>query len=219
VKDDGRSVQAARRGWLGAVYALASLLLLSGQLSALEPTHHIAQYAHTVWTRQDAHLPGVVLALAQTPDGNLWVGTEFGLLRFDGVRFVPFAGRPDQRLASQYINALAAAGDGGLWIGTREGLSQWKNNRVQVYQTSRGTGAPGVTALLVDHGGTVWLGTAGYRSGGLCRVEANLLHCYNTGDGLPGLGVLSLLEDHSGNLWSEVWGSTDGNQGRLTSTH
>ena len=198
---DGRSVQAARRGWLGAVHALASLLLFSGALSALEPTHHITQYAHAVWTRQETHLPGVVLALAQTPDGNLWVGTEFGLLRFDGVRFVPFAGRPAQRLASQYINALAAARDGGLWIGTREGLSHWRDNRVQVYQTSRGTGAPGVTAILVDHGGAVWVGTAGYRSGGLCRVEVNLLHCYNTGDGLPGLGVLSLLEDHSGNLW------------------
>src|SRR5690348_8200136 len=153
VKDDGRSVQAARRGWLGAVYALASLLLFGGRLSALEPAHHITQYAHTVWTRQDAHLPGVVLALAQTLDGNLWVGTEFGLLRFDGVRFVPWAARPDQPLTSQYTNALAAARDGGLWIGTREGLSHWRDDRVQAYQTSSGSGAPGVTSILVDHGG------------------------------------------------------------------
>jgi signal transduction histidine kinase/ligand-binding sensor domain-containing protein len=178
------------------------LLFFSGRLSALEPAHTITQYAHTVWTRQNAQLPGAVLALAQTPDGNLWVGTEFGLLRFDSLRFLPWTAPPGQRLVSEYIYSLAADRDGSLWIGTREGLSHWSGERLQYYQTSQGPAGPGVAAILVDRGGSVWVGTAGYRSGGLCRVEANRLHCYSGGDGLPGFGVLSLLEDRSGNLWA-----------------
>ncbi len=180
---------------------MAGVLLFGGQLNALEPTHAVTQYAHTAWTRQDSQLPGSVLALAQTLDGNLWVGTESGLLRFDGVRFLPWRAPLGQQFASEYINALAAGRSGGLWIGTREGVSHWKGDGVQNYQTSKGSGGPGVTAILVDRGGTVWVGTAGYRSGGLCRVERNLLHCYSARGSLPGFGVLSLLEDRSGSLW------------------
>ena len=197
----GGSVHAALRGWLAAGYAVACVLQLCSPLYALDPTHSITQYAHTAWTQRDGHLPGVVLALAQNPDGNLWVGTEFGLLRFDGVRFIPWEPPHGQRLASEYINALASAPDGSLWIGTREGLSRWKGDSVQVYQPGKSSGAPGVTAIVVGRSGTVWAGTAGYRSGGLCRVDANRLHCYGKGDGLPGFGVLSLFEDRLRNLW------------------
>src|ERR1041384_5676070 len=58
-----------------------------------------------------------VSALAQTPDGYLWVGTWFGLARFDGVRFTPFNHYNTQELESDAINALAVGPDGALWIG------------------------------------------------------------------------------------------------------
>jgi ligand-binding sensor domain-containing protein len=176
-----------------------AFFLLSVECSRTD-THYHAVCPHGL-DQADTHLQGVVLALAQTSDGNLWVGTEFGLLRFDGVRFLPWAAPPGPRIASEYIYALAAAPDGSLWIGTREGLSHWDGGSLRQYQTSKGPAGPGVAAILVDRRGTVWVGTAGYRSGGLCRVEANLLHCYGAGDGLPNFGVLSLLEDRSGYLW------------------
>jgi ligand-binding sensor domain-containing protein len=64
--------------------------------------------------------------MAQTPDGYLWLGTEFGLLRFDGVRNVPWRPPPDQQLPSNQIRSLLATRDGALWIGTDKGLSRWK---------------------------------------------------------------------------------------------
>ena len=171
-------------------------------MSALEPTQSIAQYAHTVWGRENGHLPARVLALAQTPDGRLWIGTDAGLLRFDGVRFQPWKPPSSQQLTSEFINALAPARDGSLWIGTREGLSHWKDSSVRNYQTSTGPAGPGVAAILVDGAGTVWTGTSGYRSGGLCRVEGNDLRCYGAANGLSGSGVLALLEDRRRILWA-----------------
>jgi len=182
------------------MHAVAVVLLFSGPLSALEPTHSITEYAHTAWTGQHSQLTGSVFALAQTPDGNLWVGTEFGLFRFDGVRFLSWRSPPGKHLLSEYIYALAAGRDGSLWIGTRGGLSRCKGDQLQHYPLSKTSAGTGVTSILVDRGGTPWVGTAGYNSGGLCRVERDLLRCYGNNDGLPGF-ALSLLEDRVGNLW------------------
>ena len=67
-------------------------------------------------------------AVVQTNDGYLWVGTDAGLLRFDGVRFVPWSPGDGQRLPSSQIYTLLAASDGSLWIATVAGLSRWKNS-------------------------------------------------------------------------------------------
>jgi len=149
---------------------------------------------------QAGQIPGAVFALAQTSDGNLWVGTEFGLVRYDGTRFLPWQPPAGEQLSSSYIIALAAARDGSLWIGTRDGLSHTKPNTFETYRTSRGPGGPGVAAILEDHRGTVWAGTAGYKSGGLCQVRAHSLDCAD--QGLAGVGVLSLFEGRSGDLWA-----------------
>ena len=56
------------------------------------PIRPISQWVHTTWTAKDG-APIEIRALAQTTDGYLWLGSSGGLVRFDGVRFVPFAPR------------------------------------------------------------------------------------------------------------------------------
>src|ERR1700686_4605415 len=58
--------------------------------SALNPSLDINQYAHTAWMIGDGFFKSAISSIAQTPDGYLWLGTESGLLRFDGVRTVPW---------------------------------------------------------------------------------------------------------------------------------
>src|SRR5580700_1420366 len=65
---------------------------------ALNPGLDLSQYAHTAWRVRDGFTKGTIESIAQTPDGYLWLGTEFGLLRFDGVRAVPWQPPPGQRL-------------------------------------------------------------------------------------------------------------------------
>ena len=66
-------------------------VLLWGSLAfSLDPSLDINQYAHTGWKVREGLTKGTIKTIAQTPDGYLWLGTEFGLLRFDGVRSVPW---------------------------------------------------------------------------------------------------------------------------------
>ena len=71
--------------------ACATLILLAWCrcATALNPSLDINQYAHTPWTIREGFFKGAISSFAQTPDGYLWLGTEFGLLHFDGVRSVP----------------------------------------------------------------------------------------------------------------------------------
>ncbi|HET6899722.1 MAG TPA: two-component regulator propeller domain-containing protein, partial [Vicinamibacteria bacterium] len=71
---------------LGAL--LAGLLPWCPSAYALDPALDISQYAHTSWKVREGVARGEITSMAQTPDGYLWLGTEFGLLRFDGVRSV-----------------------------------------------------------------------------------------------------------------------------------
>ena len=67
---------------------------------ALDPSLDINQYAHTAWKVREGFSKGIIFSIAQTPDGYLWLGTEFGLLRFDGVRSVPWQPPAGQHLPS-----------------------------------------------------------------------------------------------------------------------
>src|SRR5579862_961546 len=114
--------------------ALACILLAANTcLFALNPALDVSQYAHTAWKIRDGFTRGTINSIAQTPDGYLWLGTEFGLLRFDGVRNVPWQPPPDQHLPSSDITKLLVATDGTLWIGTSKGLASWKSGKLTPY--------------------------------------------------------------------------------------
>src|SRR5215467_11921515 len=87
------------------------LLALCPSAFALDPALDVSQYAHTAWKIRDGFAKGEIRAIAQTADGYLWLGTEFGLLRFDSVRAVPWQPPADQPLPSSYVWSLLAARD------------------------------------------------------------------------------------------------------------
>src|SRR5579871_1295958 len=83
-------------------------------LLALNPSLDVSQYAHTSWKYRDGFTKGIIYDVAQTPDGYLWLGTEFGLVRFDGVRTVEWP--INESLPATQIRTLMARRDGTLWI-------------------------------------------------------------------------------------------------------
>src|ERR1700729_1666656 len=99
-----------------ASVAVGALLACCGIASALNPSLEINQYAHTAWTIREGFFKGAIYAIAQTPDGYLWLGTEFGLLRFDGVRSFAWQPPAGVKLPSNYVRSLLGAHDGRLWI-------------------------------------------------------------------------------------------------------
>jgi Two component regulator propeller len=93
---------------------------------ALNPSLEINQYAHKAWTVRDGFFKTALYSIAQTPDGYLWLGTDSGLLRFDGIRYISWQPPSGESLPSNWIFSLLAAHDGRLWIGTDKGLAVGK---------------------------------------------------------------------------------------------
>jgi ligand-binding sensor domain-containing protein/signal transduction histidine kinase len=160
----------------------------------------ISQYAHTSWNVRDGFAKGEIQAIAQTSDGYLWLGTEFGLLRFDGVRPVTWQPPPGEHLPADRIASLLAALDGTLWIGTTAGLASWQNNKLTLWPELAGQI---VSTLLEDHEGTIWVGGLGVPTGRLCSIQKGKAQCFGE-DRRFGPGVMGLYEETKGNLWAGV---------------
>jgi signal transduction histidine kinase/ligand-binding sensor domain-containing protein len=137
--------------------AAAGTLLAGGArvAAALEPETPLANYARQSWAMESGLPQNTVQALAQTRDGFVWVGTEAGLARFDGVNFEVFDRNSTPALPGNAIRCLLAGADGSLWIGTSEGLAVWKDGAVRVFTTSDGLPGNSVNALSLDARGVV----------------------------------------------------------------
>jgi ligand-binding sensor domain-containing protein len=114
------------------VWFLLSLLAV-GSARAVDPTRHISQYGHTAWRIQDGYFGSQPVSIAQTTDGYLWVETEGGIFRFDGVQFVSWTSLTGEKLPSSDYWPMLGARDGSLYIGTDSGLVRWANQRSTRY--------------------------------------------------------------------------------------
>ena len=185
-----------------AVCALGLVTLVSPCALALNPALDLSEYAHTPWKVRDGFVQGTIWAIAQTPDGYLWLGTEFGLLRFDGVRTVPWQPPQGQQLPSNSVFSLLAGRDGTLWIGTFSGLASWKDGKLTQYPELAGQWirAP----MLEDSEGTLWVGGVGFPPPAkLCAIGGGRTRCYGEDGGFVN-GIRNVFEDREHNLWVGV---------------
>ena len=142
-------------------------------------------------------MPGYPQSIAQTRDGFLWLATDFGLQRFDGVRFTSWEPPAGSSLPGVAVRLLATR-DGSLWIGTDRGLARWNDGVLTAYRELDGKF---VSALAEDRHGAVWAGTDGGRDNAkLCSIRGDNVDCEGDG-GRLGRFVLALHEDAAGELW------------------
>src|SRR5580698_5778710 len=182
------------------VFGALSLLLWSPSALALDLSLDVSQYAHTAWQVREGFTKGYIRSIAQTPDGYIWLGTGFGLFRFDGVRVEhwqpPLNG---EQFPSNFIVCLYVARDGTFWIGTRGGLVSWRDGKLTRYPNLAGLI---IGSILEDRNGAVWVGGS-YSvasSGKLCAIDGTNVDCYGS-DGAFGNGVTGLYEDSHDVLW------------------
>src|ERR1700745_374549 len=99
----------------------ASVRIVEPTAAALNPEQKITQYSLTQWGHRDGLPSSAIYAIAQTPDGFLWLGTSDGLVRFDGLRFVqaPLSDTGDAVFGG--VQALKVDRTGAMWIGTENG--------------------------------------------------------------------------------------------------
>ncbi|HEY6341495.1 MAG TPA: two-component regulator propeller domain-containing protein [Bryobacteraceae bacterium] len=114
-------------------------LLCAGTLLALDSNRTLTQYVHRIWTLQQGLPAGTIYDMWQTHDGFLWLATQAGLVRFDGVSFTPaekiFPGLPE----NLWMRAGFEDPSGALWVGTNEnGIWRIKGNEIKNYGPKEG---------------------------------------------------------------------------------
>ena len=182
---------------------------------ALDPSRNVTQYPLDAWGSEQGLPQDTVNAIARTPDGYLWVATQEGLARFDGVEFTTFGHDKTPAIPVDDVNALALAADGTLWIGTDLGLVSMKEKRFKAHGVKDGLAAPQVLGLCAGPAGEVWAATYG---GGLCRLQDGHFVAFTNSDGLPDDHVLWVFRGRDGTLWAGCSGGklTRGRDGRFT---
>ena len=128
-------------------------------LTAADLKNVLTDYTVTAWTARDGLPPGNVWALAQDGAGYLWVGSDRGLFRFDGVRFIHWEAEAP-RFGTTPVRSLLAGRDGTLWVGFGDagGVSRIQDGVIRGF--GEGDGLPGgaIMVLLEDAAGTLWAG-------------------------------------------------------------
>jgi ligand-binding sensor domain-containing protein len=199
-----------------ALLFAALLLLATRPLFPLDPDRALTQFGLDVWQRRQGLPQSSATAIVPARDGYLWVGTEEGLARFDGVRFSVFDRKNTPGLERHNVTTLLESRDGTLWIGTMGGgLVRYAGGRFRRYGSPQGLPDEIVSALAEDRQGTLWVGTF---HNGVARLRGDRFDSLTTKDGLSNNEVRALFVDADDAVWigTRGGGVNRFSQGRFT---
>ena len=189
----------ASRNFCAGIRVLALLVtFIIGVRSQAEELPRLEQYRHRIWRAGEGLFEGLPRVVRQGADGYMWVGTESGVFRFDGVRFQSFDPPPHHKPFG-YIWALFVDRDRSMWIASESGLSVWKDGQLADVAPLGGT----VTSIFQDRDGALWVTRSAVadKSGAVCKVEDTHLKCFGPKDGLHLPFAWRLVQDHEGYFW------------------
>lgn len=193
------AMRAGQRAWLLWICLLLTCLSANAAAPGAGAHNALIDLHHTSWTAREG-APQMVLTIAQTTDGWLWLGGGTGLFRFDGVRFERYA-PASAPLPANGISILTADTSGALWIGYRfGGASVLTHGRLRNYDERDGLPAhTSVWGLEQDGSGRVWAATAQ----GMFYLDRERWFEAGTTWGLPRVSYKTLMRDRQGVLWAQ----------------
>ena len=140
------------------VGVLTLLFALPALAKKQEPP--LSDYIVTSWTIKDGLSSSIIWALAQDADGYLWLGTNGGLIRFDGVQFSTLSSLGGAPLPKATVRSLFRAHDGSLWIGFSNGeICHFQNGQLRSF-SANDNGRGVIVSFAEDRSGAMWAGTA-----------------------------------------------------------
>ncbi len=190
----GKLMDARRlRLRLGCLLALCALVAL-----------HLATADDSKWMSRvwqlDEGLPGSsVTGVAQTPDGYLWVSTEGGLARFDGVRFQNLPVPIPSGRKRPIIRAMLLEPKGGIWLALEGGLViSLDGPATRIFTKADGLTGIRCENLALDGKNCLW---TSHSDGTVCRIAEGVVTRFAESNGPPGKGPCFLTADNKGQIW------------------
>lgn len=171
---------------------------------AVKKPKSLTQFTHEVWQTDDGLPQNSINCIVQTPDGYLWMGTQEGIVRFDGVQFTIFDKRNTPQIKNNYISALYVDRDGKLWIGTYDGgLVTHANNTFRAITGIKKFENSHIRSIYEDDMGGIWIAVRGR---GVIRIDTIRHQSFDTTNGLVHNEAWAFAQDAK----RRVWIATDG---------
>jgi len=196
----------------GLVSGIALLCLVNAAFG-LDPTRRISQYVHDKWGEDKGFLGGRIYAIRQSSDGYLWIGTERGLVRFDGFNFTLIQRPVPNSPPISPVRGLATDASGNLWIrleGPR--MLLYHDGKFEDPYTRFDLQDITFTSIVSDYEGRVILPGLGERT---FRYEGGRLETIVGAEQSPG-NVISLAVTRDQSIWL---GTQDNGLFRLSQGH
>ena len=137
-----------------------------------------------------------IYSLVEDLQGNVWIGTENGLLRYDGTIF--YEQSLGKNPSSHFISTLTRGEGKGVWVGLKGEILKIEGTKIVTsYHQNDGIGSADISCLMVDHNGRLWYGTGA--GGGI--IEHGAVTYFGSQNGLPSDEIESIREDSRGRVW------------------
>jgi ligand-binding sensor domain-containing protein/signal transduction histidine kinase len=165
----------------------------------MDPELPITQFVHSSWQTEDGLPQNTVNDITQDTRGYIWLATQAGLVRFDGVDFKVYTKSTTPALRNNQIKVLHKTRADTIWIGTMGGgVIRMHNGRFFDGPADAKLHNSSILSLFEDRNGTVWIGTL---DRGLYAAYGRSLRQLTVEDGLSSNSILSIADGDRGELW------------------
>jgi signal transduction histidine kinase/ligand-binding sensor domain-containing protein len=147
------------------------------------------------YTTRDGLPDSFVRSLCEDRDGNIWAGTNGGLARLEGDRFV--SSPPVGARERDWVRSIYEDHEGNLWVGMNSGLSRFQDDLFTMYGEPEGLPSDEPMTVYQDHSGRTWVG---FHDRGIMQFGSPKPLVYTTREGLPSNEIFSIREGVNGDL-------------------
>ncbi|MFC1606505.1 two-component regulator propeller domain-containing protein [Candidatus Latescibacterota bacterium] len=192
------------------IYVLYFLILLPGSFFSL-PTETSADEMFRHFTTLDGLSGDTVTSVTKDQTGFMWIGTSYGLNRYDGYNFKKYHHMPHDpsTLSSDQVLCLFITKDGTFWVGTQHGLNRY-NREADTFtrflhdpEESTSLSNDYINSIYEDYAGNLWIGTQGGLN--MYDLRAHAFHRYSHNPFDPTTiseyNAGAICEDHQNRLW------------------
>ena len=190
---------ARRRTRIGRLVAGLALLCCLNTARALDTNRGPSDYARDRWGAEQGFPGATVYSITQTPDGYLWLGTERGLVRYDGLNFRLYGHEDSPLFPTGPVQELMTDADGNLWIRPQtRSLLRYHDGELRDVTPELDAGRSGVTAMCRGANGEALLAVRGegvfaYKGGRFAKL-------FSTAE-RPNWLVIALAATGDGKVW------------------